>query len=521
MSMILSAVPCLSLHSLKSGPEFLRLEFARLSLALGLLLVVCAVPSLGQNPPIMGRARLQWSPLAGVSRYRLQIAGDKRFNDVIFDGVVSGHEYVAKDLGPGRYYWRVAAANSQRHLRVGQFEVKSAQPLGSATTGVPVPGWFAATGEVSTPMTVQLRSGYDADFIATNSAGTVYALDSAGGASLWTSRYKIAAQPDKLAVRPFVPVIVDSTNNTTLVIVAFERGLRALEGLTGTEVWQAELSESIVGGIAADLNDKPGPEIYLTDDKNNKLLRLNASTGQVESENKLGGKPVGPPVLLNTKNSRALLVPLQGNSIEVRNNNGELVHSIRLGLDLTTAPVAVETVRGVLMLVGTKDGLVAFETTGFRPLGRTVMEGGHYPTGTLAVVDLDGDKLADRVVMISNLGRVTAVDLSDGKVKWFADGFNPAASVAFADLNGDAWLDVLVPDNKNFATGLSGSDGIRVWESTEADRHSESTKSSVHVRRLAAATLKDGRIIVVGNDRSASGLRAVELRKGLATSAMN
>jgi outer membrane protein assembly factor BamB len=514
VSMILSAVPCLSLHSLKIDTEFLRLEFARLSLAFGLL-VVCAVPSLGQKPPIMGPT-LEWRPLAGVSRYRLQIAGDKQFNDMIFDAVVSGHEYVAKNLGPGRYYWRVAAANSKRYLKAGQFEVKPTQPLGSATTRVPVPGWFAVTGEVPIPMAVQLGRGYDADFIATDSDGTVYALDSAIGALFWTSRYRITAQPDKVAVRPFVPVIVDATNNTTLVIVAFERGLRALEGLTGTEVWQAALSQGIVGGIAADLDDKPGPEVYLTDDKNNKLLRLNASTGQVESESKLSGKPVGPPVLLNTKNSRALLVPLQGNSIEVRNRNGELVHSIRLGLDLTTAPVAVETVRGVLMLVGTKDGLVAFETTGFRLLGRTVMAGGHYPTASLAVVDLDGDKVADRVVMISNLGRVTAVDLSDGKVKWFADGFNAAASVAFADLNGGAWLDVLVPDNKNFATGLSGSDGMRIWESTEANRHSGSTKSSVHVRRLAAATLKDGRIIVVGNDPFASGLRAVELRKGLA-----
>jgi hypothetical protein len=39
------------------------------------------------------------------------------------------------------------------------------------------------------------------------------------------------------------------------------------------------------------------------------------------------------------------------------------------------------------------------------------------------------------------------------------------------------------------------------------------------VKNLAAANLKDGRIIVVGNDPLAAGLRAVELRKGLATAA--
>lgn len=203
----------------------------------------------------------------------------------------------------------------------------------------------------------------------------------------------------------------------------------------------------------------------------------------------------------------------------MRNGDGEHVRSIRLGADLTTAPVTVETSRGVLMIVGTKDGLIVFETTGFQPLGRTSIAGGHYPAGSLAIVDLDGDKSADRVVLITNLGRVVAVNLSDGRINWFADGFSPAASMAFGDLNGDGLLDVVAPDSKNFAVGLSGNSGARIWESPEAGRSSASTKSPAPVKRLAAATLKDGRIIVVGTDPSASGLRAVEVRKGSATAA--
>ncbi len=520
--MIFFVAPRLSSQLLKFGPEFLRSKLVRVSLVLALLLSACALSSLGQNLPNTSASaaitHIHWIPQPGVRRYRLQIAGDERFNDVMFDGVVSGHEYFPRDLPPGRYHWRVASATSRSHgfLKVGQLEVRS-----PSTSSAPVPGWVATTGEVSAPMTAQLRTGRDVDFLATNSAGTVYALDSARGTALWTARYTVAASPVRSAIRQFVPLVLEAANNTTLVMVTFEKGLRALEGLSGKEVWQVEVPEGLVGGIAANLDDKPGPEIYLTEDRTNKLLRLDAQTGRVEFETRLSGRPVGPPVLLNTRAFRGLLVPLHGNVIEVRNGDGEHVRSIRLGADLTTAPVTVETSQGVMMIVGTKNGLIAFETAGFRRLGRTPIDGGHYPAGSLAIVDLDGDKSSDRIVLITNLGRIVAVDLSDGSINWFADGFSPAASIAFGDLNGDSLLDVMVPDSKNFAVGLSGNSGARIWESPEAGGSSVAVKSPAKspapVKNLAAATLKDGRIIVVGNDPSASGLRAVELRKGSAT----
>ena len=45
-----------------------------------------------------GVTRLKWTKPAGVARYRLQIARDERFNDVLFDGIVSGDEYLVSDL---------------------------------------------------------------------------------------------------------------------------------------------------------------------------------------------------------------------------------------------------------------------------------------------------------------------------------------------------------------------------------------------------------------------------------------
>ena len=45
-----------------------------------------------------GVTRLKWTKPAGVARYRLQIARDEQFNDVLFDGIVSGDEYLVSDL---------------------------------------------------------------------------------------------------------------------------------------------------------------------------------------------------------------------------------------------------------------------------------------------------------------------------------------------------------------------------------------------------------------------------------------
>ena len=75
----------------------------------------------------------------------------------------------------------------------------------------------------------------------------------------------------------------------------------------------------------------------------------------------------------------------------------------------------------------------------------------------------------------------------------------------------------MVPDSKNFAVGLSGKDGSRLWESSGPEGSAVSTNSETTATKLATVTLKDGRIIVVGSDPSASGLRALELRKGLTT----
>ncbi|HKC65960.1 MAG TPA: hypothetical protein VKB86_20115, partial [Pyrinomonadaceae bacterium] len=53
---------------------------------------------------------LVWPGQQGVLRYRLQVARDDQFRDIVFDRAVFGTEYLVTELAPGNYYWRVAPA---------------------------------------------------------------------------------------------------------------------------------------------------------------------------------------------------------------------------------------------------------------------------------------------------------------------------------------------------------------------------------------------------------------------------
>ena len=56
---------------------------------------------------------VRWQGRPGVNRYRLQLATEERFADVVFDRAVEGRQYVVKDLPPGNYFWRVAPAAAE------------------------------------------------------------------------------------------------------------------------------------------------------------------------------------------------------------------------------------------------------------------------------------------------------------------------------------------------------------------------------------------------------------------------
>lgn len=58
---------------------------------------------------------LAWSPVVGASSYRVEIATEKDFKQVVSSGVVSGAQFRATDVQPGRVYWRVSARDDKGH----------------------------------------------------------------------------------------------------------------------------------------------------------------------------------------------------------------------------------------------------------------------------------------------------------------------------------------------------------------------------------------------------------------------
>lgn len=92
-----------------------RLTYSRRGPAFALVLLVgimIAGPQVFAGQLGAG-VQIKWSKRPGVTRYRLQIARDERFTDVLFDGRVTGEQYLARELSPGIYYWRIASADYQ------------------------------------------------------------------------------------------------------------------------------------------------------------------------------------------------------------------------------------------------------------------------------------------------------------------------------------------------------------------------------------------------------------------------
>jgi hypothetical protein len=94
----------------------------QLPLVVAAILAVSCLSSLAQAGPTPAREisfpiPIHWNKQKSVSKYRLQIAADEKFQNVFFDRRVVGDSYLVSELSPGPYFWRVAPADSL----VGQF----------------------------------------------------------------------------------------------------------------------------------------------------------------------------------------------------------------------------------------------------------------------------------------------------------------------------------------------------------------------------------------------------------------
>src|SRR5216684_4157102 len=243
------------------------------------------------------QVHLHWGARPGVLRYRLQLAGDVAFNDIVFDRVVPGNEYSISDLTPGRYFWRVAALNTQplQFSSAGVVDVKaeisrdlSNSRLADNSRATPSPnanrlassgGWRALIGEVSNPVQAHLRSTSALDLIAVNNTGVVYALAAESGIVLWTARSRTPVAP-RSGVSPIGPLLVRSRTGLDNVIVLSSNAAFALDA-SGRELWRALLPAPASSGAVV------GSELFIIDNSLQRLLLVDGGTGKLTAQTEL------------------------------------------------------------------------------------------------------------------------------------------------------------------------------------------------------------------------------------------
>ncbi|MGQ0761405.1 MAG: outer membrane protein assembly factor BamB family protein [Acidobacteriota bacterium] len=447
-----------------------------------------------------------------MSRYRLQLANDATFIDIVFDRVVSGHEYRLNDLLPGRYYWRVASLNAKRgeFSSAGVIEVRangdtktpSATPpavsIKATTTVTSRGGWYAAIGDVTCSIVARLRGPSSSEIVAVTTDGRIVALDATRGIALWTAR---SAQRPPSALNTQVTAIRARGGDNVLVLAGKLAIL--IDGRTGRELWRTMLPGNAVAAIAS------GTSAFVVDSSLRKLFVIDPNLGRVISEAALPRRAVGSPAIITYRGARAVAVALDDGGQRVFDESGKLIIAANAGSPATTAPLMVRTALGELVLVGTRSGLTALAAEDLRPLGRVTLKD-DTPRGSLIAQDLDSDGRTE-VVMFTERGRIVIVKSDEGRIVWEADA-GRAESAAFADVNGDRVLDLLLAGREGFAFALSGRDGSVVWKDERVSSVTANHAPSAAPRGTLAVPSVSG-VLIIAADPNRTGLRAIEFPK--------
>jgi outer membrane protein assembly factor BamB len=505
-----------------------------------LLALALASSSLAQSrrpiPQQKSELRLSWQGTPGVNRYRLQVSRDAQFTDLVFDSAVEGREYVIVDLATGHYYWRVApaAAETGTYSAPRTVEIRDKAKIESATTTtntvntqMPVnrpaskTGWSAATGSVSQPLAFYLREQNAPDVVGVNAEGMVYALDATNGVALWTSRFRPDAKRGETTgnggATPFQPVALAASGGLQNVLVASEGGVRAIEGATGRQLWRAALQGRAASAVVGDMNGDGTLEIAVFQDDPAGLSLLDASTGRLIAQEKIGALMLGAPAAVNSKTEAGVLLALVDGTLDLRGMKGERIRSTKLDVQFTTPPLIVQTGDKTLAMFGTNHGLIAVDVSTLKPLWRVATEG-DAPRGQLSAADLDNDG-APEVVMITRRGRTVAVSTANGKIKWYANIQNRAGVPILADLNGDGITDVLVASDLSSLTGHEGRSGTLIFGNEKGAANITENSGDGPVAYQTCAYLSNrgtsgAAPFVVCNDPSSGGLRADTLSTG-------
>ena len=463
---------------------------------------------------------IRWRGRPGIGRYRLQVARDRDFRDTAFDRAVVGLEYQVELPAGDSFFWRVAPAAQE----TGEFsapEPVNLNAIANTTTTASVStavlrspadvGWQAFTGPVLRPQSAPLRGANTMDIVAVNAEGTVFALDGLNGSALWTARYKPNARRGDAPASPsvvFTPVFVRPTASDKMnVVVAFNSGVRALEGETGRELWRASLPGAAQSAMVADLDDdQVTAELAVVTDEP-ALYFIDARTGKEISHQKLDSAVIGTPVPYITSAARGVALTMTDGLLDVRRMDGTRFRAVRFDVPFTTPPLIVSGPSGALIIIGTEHGLLYLDGVNMKPLGK-VSTPDDMPRGRLAAADLNHDNVLEIVAPLKS-GGIVVVN-AEGHIAWAAAGAGEAYSPVFADVDGDGVLDVLVASDRSFAVGFNGRNGALIWQVDEP-KDAAATSGAPALRALTLVDAGANRTLVVSGDQGRTGVRAVGL----------
>jgi outer membrane protein assembly factor BamB len=462
---------------------------------------------------------LRWGQRPGVSRYRLQLAQDRDFADIVFDRVVEGLESEINDLDPGRYFWRVAPLTTKlgEFSSAGVIEVKPPTAvIRPRPTPAPVEvpskpiatggGWRAAVGNVSSAVSAHLRFPDKIDLVVMNAEGVVSALDATSGVALWSSRAltqtKLRDTPRDISPRKTILLVTDRSRLDHIVILAGTLVIK-LEGSTGRELWRATLPGVAASGAV--LTDANGSELVIIDGSRQSLFVVSDANGSVAWQPKLPARVIGSPMVYNDQGKAAFALAYDSGDIEIRDAAGKVARAANVDSFATTAPLFVRGRRDDLILIGTRDGLTAL-TAELRPLGRMAIPN-DAPRGALVAHDLDGDGVAE-IIMTTERRHLMALSSTDGRILWDVVASDYGDMLAFADINGDRVVDVFVEAGQRLAVALSGRDGTVIWKDDETSTLATNHVTSFDSHGLVAVPFGTG-LLLIGAEPTHTGLRAI------------
>lgn len=306
------------------------------------------------------------------------------------------------------------------------------------------------------------------------------------------------------------------------MLVKFTDGVRLVDDASGREIWRAQLAGDASCAVAD--NAANTTTLVVATKNPDRLYFINRHTGRVERRQDLDSSVAGAPLAVRSPSGVEFLTATETGLVAFFDSRTrQMTRSVKLDTRITAAPLLVMSVSGARLIIGTERGLIALQASDLSPVWRIATEN-EPPTDALSKADFDRDG-SDEVVMVTTRGRAAAIDVERGVIKWVVDGVADAMGAAFADVDNDGVLDVILAAKGIFAVGYLGRDGKLVWSTeggagtanTSALQSNSTARSSEDIGRklitapLPAADGVNSTMLLIGADPQRTILRAIRL----------